>query len=157
MNQGLIAVFAVIGALAAVFLAVFAALVAYDAVSGSGMMDDMGEMMEDVGGMMDGMMGDRGPETTGSASGRGEVRIVDFSFQPTTFTIIPGTVVIWTNEDSAPHTATGDEFDTGRLDEGETSEVTFDEQGNYDYVCDYHRWMEGRVVVTPEPTQTTGP
>ena len=82
-NQGLLAAFAAIGALAAVFVvvfaAVFAALAAYDAVSGSNMADDMGNMMKDMGGMMDdgrgdvmdGMMGGRGPETTGSASGRG--------------------------------------------------------------------------------------
>jgi plastocyanin len=85
------------------------------------------------------------------------VRIVDFSFQPTTFTVTTGTVVAWTNEDSAPHTATGDGFDTGRLDESESSEVTFDQPGSYDYICEIHPSMEGRVVVTPEPGQTTGP
>jgi len=84
-NQGLLAAFAAIGALAAVFVVVFAASAAYDAVSGSGMRDDMGGVMKDMGGIMgdgrgdmmdgmdgmDGMMGGGGPETTGSASGRG--------------------------------------------------------------------------------------
>ncbi len=158
MNQGLLAVLAVLGALAAVFLVVFAALAAYDAVSGSGMMDDMGEMMDDgMGDMMvgmDGMMGDRGPETAGSASGEGDVRIVDFSFQPTTLNVTLGTVVVWTNEDSAPHTATAndDSFNTGRLNKAESGEITFDKPGTFDYVCDFHQWMEGRVVVsTPIP------
>jgi plastocyanin len=126
------------------------------------MMEDMGNMMEDMGGMMDGMdgmMGDRGPETTGSASGRGDVRIEDFRFEPTTLNVTPGTVIVWTNEDSAPHTATAndDSFDTSRLDRGESGEITFETPGTYPYVCDFHSWMEGRVVVTPEPGQTTGP
>lgn len=159
MNQGLLAVLAVIGALAAVFLVVFAALAAYDAVSGSGMMDDMGDMMrdmggmmdDDMGGMMDGMMDSGRPETTGSASGRGAVRIQDFRFEPTTLSVTPGTVIVWTNGDSAPHTATANDesFDTGRLDEGESGQVTLDMPGTFEYVCDFHSWMEGRIVVGP--------
>ena len=153
MNQGLLAVLAVIGALAAVFLLVFAALAAYDAVSGNGLMEDMGGMMEDMGGMMDdgmgGMMGGGGPETTGSASGRGEVRIESFRFEPTTLNVTPGTVIVWTNQDSAPHTATAkdESFDTGRLDEGEAGNVTFDMPGTFEYVCDFHPRMEARIVV----------
>jgi plastocyanin len=160
VNQGFLAVLAVVGALAAVFLVVLAALAAYDSVSGSGMMDDMGDMMEDMGGMMDGMdgmmdgmMGDRGPETTGSASGSGEVRIVDFRFEPTILNVTPGTVVKWTNEDSAPHTATaeGDSFDTGRLDEGESAEVTFAQPGTFQYTCEFHPWMDAQIVVAMGP------
>ena len=92
-----------------------------------------------------------GPETTGSASGRGEVRIDGFSFEPTTLSVTPGTVIVWTNEDSAPHTATAndDSFDSGRLDEGESGEVTFDKPGTFEYVCDFHSWMDGRLVVGP--------
>jgi len=102
-----------------------------------------------MGDMMDGMMGGGGPETTGSASRRGEVRIDSFRFEPTTLNVTPGTVIVWTNEDSAPHTATAndDSFDTGRLDEGESGEVTFDRPGTFEYVCDFHSWMEGRIVV----------
>ena len=149
MNQGLLAVLAVVGVLAAVFVVVVAALATYDAVADDDMMDDMGGMMEDMGGMMDDMMGDGGPETTGSASGRGEVRIESFRFEPTILNVTPGTVVAWTNEDSAPHTATADDdsFDTGRLDEGESGEVTFDRPGTFEYVCDFHSWMEGRIAV----------
>jgi len=152
MSQGLLAFLAVIGTLAAAFLVVLAALAAYDSASGSGMMDDMGGMMEDMGGMMDDgmgdMMGGSGPETTGSANGRGEVRIDSFRFEPTTLNVTPGTVIVWTNGDGAPHTATArdDSFDTGRLDEGESGEVTFDRPGTFEYVCDFHSWMEGRIV-----------
>jgi len=164
-NQGLLAAFAAIGALAAVFVVVFAASAAYDAVSGSGMRDDMGGVMKDMGGMtgdgmgdmmdgmngMDGMMGGGGPETTGSASGRGEVRIANFRFQPTTMNITRGTIVVWTNDDSAPHTATAKDgnFDTGRLNKGESGQVTFDRPGTFEYVCNFHSSMSGRVVVGP--------
>ena len=89
--------------------------------------------------------------TTGSASGSGVVRIASFSFEPTTLNVTPGTVVKWTNEDSAPHTATtrdgNGSFDTGRLNEGESGEVTFDEPGTFEYICTYHPGMQGRIVV----------
>lgn len=158
MKHSALVALAAIGALAAIFLTVIAALATYDAMSSSDMMDGMWDMMDDMGGMMDGGMGDMmdgmmggggGPETTGSATGRGEVRIVDFRFEPTVLNVTPGTVVTWANEDSAPHTATGEgDFDTGRLDEGESGEVTFDRPGTFEYICTYHPWMEGRVVVT---------
>lgn len=134
-----------------VLIGLLLAIAVFGAMGAGGAMDDMWDMMDDMGGMMDGdmhgMMGGGGPETTGSASGQGAVRIVDFSFQPTTFTVTPGTVITWTNEDSAPHTATGDDFDTGRLDRGDSESVTFDEPGEYDYICTYHPSMEGRVIV----------
>ena len=34
------------------------------------------------------------------------VNIVNFTFQPTPLTIPVGTTVVWTNQDTAPHTAT---------------------------------------------------
>ena len=152
MNQTAIGVLAITGALAALFIVVFAAQAAYDAVSGSGMMDDVGDMMDDgMDGMMDGMMGSGGPETAGSASDRGEVLIEGFRFEPTTLNVTPGTVVVWTNQDSAPHTATARDksFNTERLDEGESDDVTFHKPGTFEYVCDFHSWMEGRIVVSP--------
>jgi plastocyanin len=91
-----------------------------------------------------------GPETTGSASGAGEVRITDFRFEPSTFNVTAGTTVRWANEDSAPHTATArdESFDTGRLNRGESVEVTFEAEGSFEYYCVYHPAMEGRVVVS---------
>jgi len=165
VSQNVLGLFVIAGALAAVFLVVFAALATYDAVSGSGMGDDMGDMMRDMGGMMgdgmgnmmrdvggmDGMMGSGGPQTTGSASGRGAVKIESFRFQPTTMNVTRGTVVVSTNDDSAPHTATANDasFDTGRLDQGKSGQVTFDKPGTFEYVCNFHSSMNGRVVVGP--------
>lgn len=141
--------FLALGALAAVglvWLAAFAAFATYDAVGDGDMMDEMWEMMGDMGDMH-GMMGGGGPETEGSASGAGEVVIEDFRFQPTVLNVTPGTVVKWTNQDSAPHTATSNDFDTDRLDKGEAGEIRFDRTGTFEYICTYHPQMEGRVVV----------
>ena len=146
MRSGLLTALGVIAVLGVLWLLIFTALATYDAVAGDDMTDKMWEMMGDMGdmdGMMNGMMGrgDSGPNTTGSASGTGDVRIEDFRFEPTTLTVTPGTVIRWTNEDSAPHTATGSGVDTGRLGRGESAAATFDERGTYEYICDFHPWM----------------
>jgi plastocyanin len=150
VNQTVLAILASLGGLAIIFLAVIGAIATYDALADNNMMDDMGGMMDDgMGGMMDGMMGGGGPETTGSASGRGEVRIENFRFEPTTLNVTPGTVIVWTNQDSAPHTATAkdESFDTGRLGEAEAGNVTFEKPGIFAYICDIHPRMEARIVV----------
>lgn len=94
-------------------------------------------------------MGGGGGETTGSASGQGEVSIADFEFVPSQLTVTVGTVVEWTNEDGAPHTATARDgsFDSGRLDEGEAFEMKFDTPGTFEYLCELHPWMQGQVLV----------
>ncbi len=57
-----------------------------------------------------------------------------------------------TNEDSAPHTATAnDTFDTGRLDKGDSSNIALPTPGTYDYICTYHSYMKGRIVVSASP------
>lgn len=156
MKKALIAVLIAVGAITVLWLTVFAGLATYDAVAGSGMDgmwdmmrgmgDGMGEMMDE----MDGMMGGRDrEETTGSAAGRGDVAIEDFNFRPSTFMVTVGTTVMWTNQDSAPHTATArdESFDTGRLDQDQSAEVTFETAGTFEYFCEFHPSMEGRVVV----------
>jgi len=153
MNANPASILAIAGGLVLLALAVIGAMTVYDAVADDDMMDGMWDMMGDMGDM-DGMMGrGNGPQTTGSASGSGEVRIIDFRFEPTVLNATPGTTVTWTNEDGAPHTATGedDAFDTGRLEKGESGEITFDTPGTYDYICAFHPYMDGRVVVSGSP------
>jgi plastocyanin len=150
------AVMAVGAAIIGFILVLFVAAAGYRAMHGGDAVSAMWDMMDDWNGMMGdggmhGMMGrGGGPSTTGSASGAGAVRIVDFSFQPTALNVTPGTTVTWTNEDSAPHTATGDDFDTGKLDKGDSGAVTFDTSGTYDYICTYHPNMEGRIIVAAD-------
>ena len=145
---------AIVGGVVILVLALVGAMAVYDALADDNTMDGMWDMMDDMGGMMDGgMMGGRdgrGDETRGTASGQGAVRIADFDYEPAALDVTPGTVVKWTNGDSAPHTATAedDSFDTGRLNKGESGEITFDTPGSYEYTCTFHPYMEGRIVVS---------
>lgn len=50
--------------------------------------------------------------------------------------------------DSASHTATaGSDFDTGTLKKGDTKTVTLDKPGSYSYICQFHAFMKGTVIV----------
>jgi plastocyanin len=97
------------------------------------------------------------------------VTIMNFSFQPTPLTIPLGTTVVWTNQDTAPHTATSDPgsaftFDTGMLQKGQAGRVTFTTAGTFAYHCTVHPNMHGTVTVTAQapggttttPAATTG-
>lgn len=81
------------------------------------------------------------------------VNIMNFKFDPTPLVIPVGTTVAWTNQDSAPHTATSDPgsafvFDTGMLHKGESGKITFTAVGTFAYHCSVHPNMHGTVTVT---------
>jgi plastocyanin len=97
------------------------------------------------------MAGDATPGTGTPAAVRTvEVVIERFVYEPRRIEVAPGTRVVWTNRDGAPHTVTipGD-FDSGRISKGGTYERVFTEPGSYLYECFYHQNMTGRVVVVP--------
>jgi plastocyanin len=78
------------------------------------------------------------------------VEIKDFAFNPPTIEIPVGGSVTWTNNDNAPHTATGldrEALQSGTLDSGASYTQTFDTAGTYDYFCEFHANMKGSVVV----------
>jgi plastocyanin len=87
--------------------------------------------------------------TSGSVS-TSAVEIKGFAFNPPMIEVSAGTTVTWTNQDTAPHTATADDgsFDTGRLNQGQSGTFTFDHPGTYTYICTFHPNMKGTVVVT---------
>ena len=60
-----------------------------------------------------------------------------------------GDTVTFTNQDSAPHTATSDAgaFDTGRLNKGASSSLTFGGKGDFAYHCNIHRSMKAVIHV----------
>ncbi len=61
-----------------------------------------------------------------------------------------GNTVVWTNQDSAPHTVTSDapgQFDSGPLQPGQTYRVTFYRIGTYAYHSTGEATMHGTVVV----------
>jgi plastocyanin len=61
----------------------------------------------------------------------------------------PGDTVVFTNRDSAGHTATanGGAFDTGILQLGQSASVTLTQSGTYSYFCLPHPNMKGTIVV----------
>ena len=89
------------------------------------------------------------------------VTIDGLAFSPGTVTVSEGEAVTWSNADGAAHTASGDGFDTERLDPGQSATVTFPTAGTFAYVCAIHPQMRGTVVVeaaaAPAPTATAAP
>jgi plastocyanin len=79
------------------------------------------------------------------------VRIVDFAFSPRRVMAISGADRIgWSNVGNAPHTATSTTglFDSGTLDPGERFLWTPPGPGTYDYFCEIHPDMTGRILVS---------
>jgi plastocyanin len=78
------------------------------------------------------------------------VTMKDIKFQPSNVDVKVGDTVTWTNDDSAGHDVTGDDFKSGSpggMASGDTFEHTFDTAGTFDYVCTVHPGMEGTVTV----------
>ncbi len=76
------------------------------------------------------------------------VVIKSFKFSPAELTVAVGDTVVFENQDGAPHTGTGDSFDTGRLNRGESGEVTISEAGAHDYICKFHPNMKGKIIAS---------
>jgi len=93
-----------------------------------------------------------GGETSAEGSAAADVEIVEFAYQPEPVVVEVGGTVTWTNEDTAPHTATADDgsFDTGEIDEGKLKSETFKEAGEFTYFCSVHPNMHGTIRVVPE-------
>ena len=75
------------------------------------------------------------------------VEIRQFKFAPPALEVPAGTKVTFVNLDLAPHTATGDAFDTGTLRKDERKEIAFPVAGEFAYLCRFHRHMTGQIVV----------
>jgi hypothetical protein len=88
------------------------------------------------------------------------VTIVSRAYQPAALTIEAGQTVTWTNRGFTPHTVTavGGEFDSGRLNLGESFKVTFSTPGAFAYACTIHPSMKGTVtVLAPGSATAPGP
>jgi plastocyanin len=74
------------------------------------------------------------------ASAATTVTIKDFKYSATSVQAKVGDVVAWTNQDSAPHTATMDDgaCDTGQIANGATAMLVFRTAGTYTYHCAVH-------------------
>lgn len=77
------------------------------------------------------------------------------NYVPASVTVANGGTVVWTNNDPVPHTVTStnvpsgaSSFDSGNMNANATFSHKFTVAGTYQYVCSYHPWMHGTVVVT---------
>lgn len=79
------------------------------------------------------------------------VKIKNFSFNPQSITVSRGTVVTWTNEDSADHQIESDgnlpDLLSGVLIAGNSYSFTFNQAGAWKYHCKIHPTMTGEVIV----------
>ncbi len=78
-----------------------------------------------------------------------EVDIAKFAFAPKDITVAPGTKIVWTNHDEAPHTvaSTDKSFVSKGLDPDDRFEQTFSREGDFAYICSVHPFMTGVVHV----------
>ena len=88
------------------------------------------------------------------------VTVEDYHFTPGEVRIEPGDRVRWTNEGNQVHTVTSDnpgneDFDAGRLSNGDEFTHTFETAGTYAYHCEVHGSMNGVVQVGAPETTTT--
>jgi plastocyanin len=99
------------------------------------------------------------PSDTGGGGGGGggtEVSLANVQFDPKDVTVNAGDTITFTNDESIPHdvhktSGPGDDFASGPnggMQEGDTFELTLDEPGTYEYVCNVHApGMAGTITV----------
>jgi plastocyanin len=85
-----------------------------------------------------------------SAAGEVDVAIADFAFNPAEIQATVGQTVTFTNNDSAPHTATLDDGSctTPNLSEGSSGGLTFNAAGTYPFHCNVHPDMKGTITIS---------
>jgi plastocyanin len=76
------------------------------------------------------------------------VIIKNFAFVPDHLAVAVGDTIVWKNEDSTPHTATADtEFDSKQLNTGQSFTFVARKAGSFPYICTFHPYMKGELVV----------
>lgn len=88
--------------------------------------------------------------TESAAAGEVSVTIADFAFSPADITASVGQTITFTNNDSAPHTATldDDSCGTANLSDGDSGGLTFTVAGTYPFHCEVHPNMKGTITVS---------
>jgi plastocyanin len=98
------------------------------------------------------------PADTGGGGGGGgtEVTMENIQFRPEQLTVSAGDTITFTNNESVPHdvhkrSGPGEDFASGppgEMQEGDTFELTLEEPGQYEYVCEVHApGMSGTITV----------
>ena len=92
----------------------------------------------------------------GGGGGGTEVSMENIQFDPKDVTVKAGETITFVNNESVPHdvhksSGPGPDFasgPSGGMQEGDTFELTLDEAGSYEYVCDVHApGMSGTITV----------
>ena len=92
----------------------------------------------------------------GGGGGGTEVSMASIQFDPKDVTVKAGETITFVNDESVPHdvhksSGPGPDFasgPSGGMQEGDTFELTLDEAGSYEYVCDVHApGMSGTITV----------
>jgi plastocyanin len=95
-------------------------------------------------------------EPAGGDGGGTEVSMESIQFNPSELTVSAGETITFTNNESVPHdvhktSGPGEDFASGPpggMQEGDTFELTLEEPGTYEYVCDVHApGMAGTITV----------
>ena len=84
-------------------------------------------------------------------SGPGTVAIAEFLFGPEKAVVKAGQTLTWTNVDESPHQVTILGQTTLRTPvtlKGQSTALTFNDVGMYDYICGLHPTMKGTIEVT---------
>ena len=76
-----------------------------------------------------------------------QVSIKDYKFQPDQVTLKKGDTVTWTNMDAVPHDVKFKDAESPDMKKGETYSKTFNGTGTFDYICEIHPGMKGKVTV----------
>lgn len=92
---------------------------------------------------------EKATDTTSSSGKPFSVAIKGFKFVPADLTVKVGDTVVWTNEDSAPHTVESSDktLKSDELSKGDKYQHTFTKTGVTDYICGIHPSMQGSVTV----------
>jgi plastocyanin len=90
------------------------------------------------------------PCEVSSAAGEVAVTIAEFAFNPADITATAGQTITFTNNDSAPHTATLDDDSCGtpNIAQGASNGLTFSTAGTYPFHCAVHPNMKGTITVS---------
>jgi plastocyanin len=86
-----------------------------------------------------------------TAAGAVTGKIANFAFDPANLTAKAGDVISWTNNDTVQHTATlksDPSCTTGKLDAGASGGISLSQAGTYDFFCEIHPQMTGKIEVT---------
>lgn len=77
------------------------------------------------------------------------ITILNFAFNPAKVEVSPGTKIIWTNQDSDPHTvdSTKNVWNSEALDTDGTFARVFKATGTFPYYCSIHPFMHATVIV----------